>query len=325
LSIRKYSALIRGELITIRSNQQTDSFALAIRPNLGADRNVTEIYRRFRKSRDKPHVVRIRWAQDQITRRSVNRIAPFTEEHEPPSGRSSIRRPAEEDVMLQFDVFDNVLAAWAWRPGEPRPSEPLVLAIDERFTEGTVGIDYWAQVPNGMLGNAVFRFVHVSDTHIDDPSCDFTDEGFCDVHDIDRMFASGDIASGISVPPADSQFDLNADGVANGEDVEQWLSEAAIHNGFTSPYHPGDANLDGQVDAIDLNQVALNWGHTDVVSWAQGDFNGDRKVNAIDLNALALNWQQSISVTGVVSVPEPAGWFAFVTALAWTRNGEPPL
>ena len=52
----------------------------------------------------------------------------------------------------------------------------------------------------------------------------------------------------------------------------------------------GDANLDGAVNAADLNVVGLNWLKTGCVSWSDGDFNGDNQVNPADLNIIGLNW-----------------------------------
>ncbi len=56
---------------------------------------------------------------------------------------------------------------------------------------------------------------------------------------------------------------------------------------------PGDANLDGRVDALDLNIIGLNW-RAQVESWREGDFNADGRVDANDLNALAINWRKDI-------------------------------
>jgi hypothetical protein len=53
----------------------------------------------------------------------------------------------------------------------------------------------------------------------------------------------------------------------------------------------GDANLDGKVNATDLNQVGINWQSAAGVGWANGDFSGDDQVNAADLNLLGINWR----------------------------------
>ncbi len=58
----------------------------------------------------------------------------------------------------------------------------------------------------------------------------------------------------------------------------------------------GDAQLDGQVDAADLNQLGVNWRRTNVVGWGQGDFTGDGRVDARDLNVIGVNWQSGVPV-----------------------------
>ena len=70
---------------------------------------------------------------------------------------------------------------------------------------------------------------------------------------------------------------------------------------------PGDANLDGKVDATDLNALALNW-RSEGAAWSQGDLTGDRNVDASDLNALALNWQSGVASAAAApaAVPEPS-------------------
>jgi hypothetical protein len=79
----------------------------------------------------------------------------------------------------------------------------------------------------------------------------------------------------------------------------------------------GDANIDGKVDAFDLNLLASHWQQQSGALWSVGDFTGDGIVNAFDLNALAANWQFGVG-GGLVAalaafpglsgaaVPEPA-------------------
>ena len=86
-------------------------------------------------------------------------------------------------------------------------------------------------------------------------------------------------------------------------DQADWLAEAATINGFSEPYLAGDANLDGTVNAMDLNSVGVNW-QQNFGAWSRGDFNADNSVNATDLNSLGVNWQDSVAIA--VPVPEPA-------------------
>jgi PEP-CTERM motif len=77
--------------------------------------------------------------------------------------------PVQQDVMLQFDAFGDKLSLWAWPVGEPMPIEPNVVAFDNTYAEGPVGL-----ISPGMVGvssgSTTFRFVHVANTHIPEPS-----------------------------------------------------------------------------------------------------------------------------------------------------------
>lgn len=74
----------------------------------------------------------------------------------------------------------------------------------------------------------------------------------------------------------------------------------------------GDANLDGSVDALDLDRLRLAW-LADGQGWATGDLNGDGTVDAADLQYLADNWdagplsaqQVSALAASFNVVPEP--------------------
>jgi hypothetical protein len=69
---------------------------------------------------------------------------------------------------------------------------------------------------------------------------------------------------------------------------------------FGRPYASGDADLDGDVDAGDLNSLGIHWG-ADEAGWSAGDFTGDAAVTALDLNALALNWRRGAIAAVVMS------------------------
>ena len=101
-------------------------------------------------------------------------------------------------------------------------------------------------------------------------------------------------------------FDIDGNEIVDSGDISAWVE---LRGTFV-----GDADLDGQVNAADLNALALNWQADDATSWVQGDFNGDGLVNATDLNDLALNWR---SGSGKASaVPEPSsGWLLAMVGL----------
>jgi hypothetical protein len=77
----------------------------------------------------------------------------------------------------------------------------------------------------------------------------------------------------------------------NGVVVDARHALALIYNDFditVTMALPGDINLDGQVDGLDLNILAPNLqaGGTD---WSTGDLNGDGVTNGLDLNILSAN------------------------------------
>jgi len=82
---------------------------------------------------------------------------------------------------------------------------------------------------------------------------------------------------------------------------------------FSHTAHAGDANLDGNVDGLDLGIVAGNFGGTGK-KWYQADYNGDGNVDGLDLGIIAGNFGFAGPPPGAGSggglsggsVPEPA-------------------
>ena len=72
-----------------------------------------------------------------------------------------------EDVLLQFDLFGNTLSARAWRPGEPMPGSAQVEVTDSAYASGGIALTS-TDGPNDSVG--VFRYVHVADMSIPEPS-----------------------------------------------------------------------------------------------------------------------------------------------------------
>lgn len=143
---------------------------------------------------------------------------------------------------------------------------------------------------------------------------DFNRDGILDTVDIDMLTA--EIFAGTNDPA----IDITGDGLVDDSDLTHWRSEAAADNRFSEAYLLGDSNLDGSVDAIDLNNLALNW-QQDTTEWSGGNFVADGVVDSADLNALALNWQQSIPMASAVSapVPEPSALWLTLVGLAAVR------
>ncbi len=115
-------------------------------------------------------------------------------------------------------------------------------------------------------------------------ACDFDGNTVCDGADIDALQAN--IVSG----PADpGTFDLTNDNLVTVADRDVWLVLAGAENlASGNAYLPGDANLDGVVDASDFN--AWNGSKfTSTSNWTDGDFNSDGVVDASDFNVWNAN------------------------------------
>ena len=146
-------------------------------------------------------------------------------------------------------------------------------------------------------GDPDFRFtIYEATWSVESLLGDFNGDGLLSIDDLHQLTA--EIQNGA----ADLQYDLDQSGAVDLADRQFWVTDV-------KSTWIGDANLDGQVTATDLNALALNWRATGVTSWSQGDFTGDGIVDASDLNAMALNWQSGIAAAATASpaaVPEPS-------------------
>ncbi len=97
-----------------------------------------------------------------------------------------------------------------------------------------------------------------------------------------------------------ARFDLDADGDADGDDVDYLLHTILGTN-------HGDANLDGVVDVIDLGRLGLSFGDVGDLLWGDGDFNADRFVDVVDLGVLGLNFGAATPAAAdtPAAIPEP--------------------
>ena len=128
---------------------------------------------------------------------------------------------------------------------------------------------------------------------------DFDNNGLYECSDIDALYAG--------IRNSDVSVDLTNDGVVDAADVDAWLAEAGTAKGFSGPILGGDADLNGVVDATDLNVAGLGW-QQEASSWCGGDFNQDSIVDAGDLNSMGVNWQTDIrsAAAATAAVPEPS-------------------
>ena len=138
---------------------------------------------------------------------------------------------------------------------------------------------------------------------------DFNGDGDYTCEDVDALV--GEIIAGTNLP----SFDIDPNGVVDQGDLSVWLEIAGeAKQASQNPFLSGDTNLDGSVNAQDLNNLALNW-QDSPDTWCGGDFTASGSVDAADLNELGLNWQQSSAVPLAASVPEPNLLVALVCSL----------
>ena len=109
---------------------------------------------------------------------------------------------------------------------------------------------------------------------------DFDGDGAINATDIEIVL------SATQTSPAAAVFDRNGDGSVTMSDATTIVEQ-------TMGILFGDANLDGTVDSVDLNEVGIHWQQQGCLNWSSGDFNGDNLVSSADLNAVGVNWQQS--------------------------------
>ena len=129
------------------------------------------------------------------------------------------------------------------------------------------------------------------------------------VPNLGDTFTIIDAAGGVS-----GVFDL-----INGVLVDSALSLAVIYNAFDVTVHaalPGDVNLDGEVNLLDLNA----WLADGAGQWSNGDLNGDGAINLGDLNI----WLASPSASPFApsTIPEPATLAVLIAGwgLTWRRR-----
>jgi hypothetical protein len=147
--------------------------------------------------------------------------------------------------------------------------------------------------------------------------CDFDGDGVCDVSDINAMLETGPIAGGVAATLGVSdQFDLTGDAIIDRSDLVEWLAIAADEAGLSSPYKPGDANLDGVVDVSDFNRWNSNR-FTSTLLWSDGNFNADSAVDVQDFNV----WNENkFTSSDLAAVPEPSSILLILSPLLILTN-----
>jgi alkaline phosphatase len=121
---------------------------------------------------------------------------------------------------------------------------------------------------------------------------DFDGNGSVVADDLDAL------AAAIRAGSTDGAYDVNGDGSVDADDLELavtlWADTSIEQATGTIP---GDFNLDGTVDLLDLNKLTANYNGAG--GWTLGDGNGDGLIDLLDLNKLTANYNSTIVV------PEP--------------------
>lgn len=143
----------------------------------------------------------------------------------------------------------------------------------------------------------------------------------------DRMLTTEDIdllVAGIAGNTGESQFDLTADAIVDLSDLSAWLGLAGLAHGREEAYSLGDANLDGNVDAMDLD-MWFGQQFRSTGTWTAADFNADGSTDVRDFNL----WYANRSAAGelrslsAAAVPEPAAWSLMAGILLAMRHLRP--
>ena len=216
-----------------------------------------------------------------------------------------------EQWWMEGGAVGDQLSLKVWRNGEREPESPQLTFVDSTHTNGLLGVDANMAFSSSVEGivNTTFDDIYFRLPESESKLCDFDGDQLCGGTDIDQLMT--DAATG------GIDTDLTGDGTVNNADRDIWLALAGEENEFAGPLLTGDSDLNGTVDATDLNALALHWQATDNHNWTSGNFStaGNPGVNAADLNVLALNWRGS-SAAARPAVPAPTGMSLALTATA---------
>lgn len=223
------------------------------------------------------------------------------------SGSGALVHDIGGTAEIDFDVFsingnatlDGELSVFLFDGFEPALGDEFRIIVSDALS-GTFSDVNLPGLTGGLTWNIDYTasevFLRIASIGTD---VDFNDDGLFDCTDINLLTA--EIAAGGSGP----EFDLTGDGVVDLDDLDVWLSDAAVANGFSSSYRYGDANLDGVVDVSDFNV----WNSNKLSSnsaWCSGNFNGDNSVDVSDFNLWNMNkLSSSDSSDSLRPVPEP--------------------
>ncbi|QDU72645.1 hypothetical protein [Mucisphaera calidilacus] len=199
---------------------------------------------------------------------------------------NSVELPGARAVLVEFSpsgiTFHNgdfLFATDTWQAAPPT-----------RFTLARPDADALGLIIQGHTNRpGSFLIDNLTLTNAAAPALlgDFDNSGDLTIADVDLLSAA------IQGGPAGPEFDLDESGTLTNADLTFWLEDL-----FGTRL--GDANLDHEVDLLDLSALASKFGQP--ASYAEGDFTADGFVDLLDLSALATNF----GLEGGTVIPEPA-------------------
>lgn len=144
-------------------------------------------------------------------------------------------------------------------------SEPIPITEDSTVKSRSLWRGTWSAL------------IEASFVHSSNQNGDLNGDSYVDQSDIDALHRA------INSDAMDLFYDLDDNMKVDASDVA-FLVENILGTVV------GDANLDGNVDALDLNVLGVNWQRADGTGWSTGDFNGDGVVEEVDLNQIDRHW-----------------------------------
>jgi len=221
-------------------------------------------------------------------------------------------RQVQVDIAGSTAIFDQIAS----------PNRDLVWGMHSlSFT----AIDASTTLTFSSVDSAGYWGAVIDDVSVKVPEpasrCDFNRDGNCNLTDMNRLFAQGDLTTGTVAGAA--PYDLDNNRKLDQTDIDLWLDLSAETNGYGSigsgrNYRRGDTDGLGtkspahrDVDITDFNALADHFDDTGDGNpnngpfWNQGNFDGDDDIDITDFNFLASNFAAA-GYAGSLTVPEPS-------------------
>jgi len=228
--------------------------------------------------------------------------------------------PRDEEPRLSLDTFDNAtegayaayegpsLAWLAWPGGvglQDGEAEDLALHVSSADGEGGI----WTSTPLAETLYVGFEYVLTGGEPVELAIDGIPVASLAPDADGGLFTAVLDVVALGLDPTAIGELTFD---FAPGGPRELWLNDWIVLN---QPLAAGDADLDLDVDAVDLAMLGLAWNPEPAAinGWFSGDFDADGDVDAVDLAALGFAWNPEGYGRTPLAVPEPTALALVVT------------